>query len=81
MPDLSARSNRPIAERLGHVAEAVQRRLRTFDDFGGDFVGWWFKCRLGNSRAGMSRGVLESRRFPFAWLRPGAHPSNEKVKN
>src|SRR5258706_14123105 len=34
------RSNRPLAKRLGHVAEAVERGLQTFDDFGRDFVGW-----------------------------------------
>jgi hypothetical protein len=33
------RSQRPLAERLGYVAEAVERGLQTFDNFGCDFVG------------------------------------------
>ena len=32
------RSNRPLAERIGYVPEAVERRLKTLDDFCRDFV-------------------------------------------
>lgn len=32
--------NRPLAKRLGYIAETIERGLQAFDDFGRDFVGW-----------------------------------------
>ena len=39
-------SYRPLAQRLGHVTEAVERQFQALDDFGRDFVGWWQQVRI-----------------------------------